>query len=117
MGDAWPAAGDARRNLRFAKLPARFAIAAAAVAVTATTTATTTITAIATAAAVAAEATTTAATAAIFTRFGLVDFQRATADFFAIELFNSRVGFFGRRHFDEGKAARPSGHAIFDDAG
>ena len=99
-------------------LPARFATAAATAAVAAAAaTATTTTTITAKASAVAAEATTSAATAAtaIFAWLGFVDFQGATADFFAIELIDGCCGFFLGRHFDEGEPSRTSGVAVFHD--
>jgi hypothetical protein len=45
---------------------------------------------------------TSAETAAIFTRFGFADVQRAPANLTAIELLNRRIAFFFGRHFDEG---------------
>lgn len=91
------------------RLPARLR------APSATTIAATEIAAAEAAASAAAEA--TSATSAIFARFGFVNFQRATTYFLAIELFNSRSGFFLRGHFDEGEPARTSCITIFDNTG
>src|SRR5215471_3700641 len=102
------AADRGKHEGRLLALPARFAIAAVAFSTT-------------TAAAIAAEASAisakaTSAAAAVLARFGFVDFQRTTADFFAIEQLNGCIGFFGRGHFHKGEAARTTRHAIFDDA-
>jgi|ERR1051325_6258369 hypothetical protein len=104
-------AGDTKELFSLAgKLPAGFAAPAVVAATAATAIAIT-----AKAAAVAAKATTSAATAAaIFARLGFVDFQGSTADFFAIELIDGGGGFLFCRHFDESKASRTSGHAVFD---
>src|SRR3954462_1711116 len=84
-------------------LPAGLAIAAAVAAAAATaTTATATITTKA-ATATAATITTEAATA-ILARLGFVDFQRAAADFLAIQLLDGGSGFFLGCHFNEGEA-------------
>src|SRR6185503_15090403 len=68
------------------------------------------IAAIATAAIVAKA---TSAAGAIFAWFGFIDLQGATTKFLAIELRNSRSRFFLAGHFDEGKASRASGVAVF----
>src|SRR6185369_877804 len=102
-------------------LPARFAIASAVAAATATTAAasaitaeaaTATTTAAATITAEAATATTTAAATitaeaatAILAGFGFVDFQCTATNFFAVELFDGRIGLVRRRHFHEGESA------------
>jgi hypothetical protein len=57
-----------------------------------------------TAAAKAAATATAAAAAAIFARFGFVDVQSTTINFFSIELSNGGCAFFLGGHFDEAKA-------------
>jgi len=55
--------------------------------------------------------------AAVFAGFGFIDFQGTPADFLSIELTDRRISFFFRRHFDEGKASRASGVAVFHNTG
>src|SRR5205823_1372517 len=100
------AAGDASRDCSVfttRHLPARFAVSAAVVSTT--TAAAITITTVTAATTTTTAKTTTAAAAAIFARLRFVDFQRATADFLAIELLDGCIGFFGRGHFHERKTA------------
>ena len=78
--------------------------------------ATTTVAAAATAAAAVAAATTTAAAAttatAARTLLRDVDAERATLEILTVELVQSLLGTFLRRHLDEAEAARLTGHPV-----
>jgi hypothetical protein len=102
----------------FAIVAARSTIAITIAAAPTTATAATTITAT-TAAAVTATATAaaaiTATAAAISARARFIHRQISAIEILAVELLDRRRCFFRRGHFDETKAARTTGHAVFDD--
>jgi hypothetical protein len=63
----------------------------------------------------AAETTRSSASAAFGTGFGFIHGKSATVAIFAIQGFDSRIGFIIRAHFDKTEALAPAGHAILND--
>jgi hypothetical protein len=99
-------------------LPARRPVATATTAATAVVaTASTTAAATATAASTetTATATTTATSTAVFPWSGFIHRQVATVQFFAVELFDGRFGFFLGSHLYKAEATGTSSVAIFND--
>jgi len=53
-----------------------------------------------------------AAAGPILTRFGFVDFQVTTVNFFAVEVSDRFIGFFLRTHFHEGESTRSARDSV-----